>query len=329
MQLWILGSIVVALTIATVSGVSSGSASQGVPSDAGVQPAVLNREPLQRNAFSLLPLGAVKPRGWLRDQLRIQADGLGGHLDEFWPDLGPDSGWLGGTGESWERGPYFLDGLVPLAYLLEDQKLIAKAKRWVEWTLTHQRPDGAIGPPKNTDWWPNMVMVKVLTQYQEATGDSRVQPLLTRYFAHHLAEMNARPLKEWAIYRWQDQALASCGSTTGRAIQSSSSSLVDCSSRGSTGRASSRTSRTAARSRRTGPAQHARRQQRHGAQGAGGALAVLGRQGRSRRRLPAVRNDGQVPPPAGRRPQRRRALCRTSSIAGHRALRRGRGDVLD
>ena len=87
-------------------------------------------------------------RGWLQRQLQIQAAGLTGHLDEFWPDVGKNSGWLGGTGESWERGPYFVDGLVPLAYLLGDERLIAKARNWVEWTLTHQGEDGRIGPPK-------------------------------------------------------------------------------------------------------------------------------------------------------------------------------------
>jgi glycosyl hydrolase family 127 (putative beta-L-arabinofuranosidase)/beta-L-arabinofuranosidase (glycosyl hydrolase family 127) len=170
--------------------------------------AVANRAPLQPGAFLLLPLGAVKPKGWLRGQLEIQARGLGGHLDEFWPDVGPDSAWLGGQGEGWERGPYFLDGLVPLAYQLEDPRLIGKVKPWVEWTLTHQRADGAIGPPKNTDWWPNMIMLKVLTQYQEATGDPRVVPFMTRYFEHHAARMDASPLKEWAIYRWHDELLS-------------------------------------------------------------------------------------------------------------------------
>jgi glycosyl hydrolase family 127 (putative beta-L-arabinofuranosidase)/beta-L-arabinofuranosidase (glycosyl hydrolase family 127) len=172
------------------------------------EPAVKNRPPLEPGRFSLLPLTSVKPRGWLRRQLRIQADGLSGHLDEFWPDVGPNSGWLGGTGESWERGPYFLDGLVPLAYLLEDQRLIAKARKWVDWTLAHQRTDGSIGPETNQDWWPNMIMLKVLTQYQEATGDPRVIPLLRRYFAYQLRTMDARPLKEWAVFRWGDEVVS-------------------------------------------------------------------------------------------------------------------------
>lgn len=113
-----------------------------------------NRIPLAASKFYPLPMTLIKPRGWFRRQLRIQADGLSGHLDEFWPDVGPNSGWLGGSGESWERGPYYLDGLVPLAYLLDDPKLIAKARKWVNWTLNNQRPNGSIGPAKNTDWWP-------------------------------------------------------------------------------------------------------------------------------------------------------------------------------
>ena len=47
--------------------------------------------------------------------------GLTGHLDEFWPDVAR-SQWIGGNAEGWERGPYWLDGLIPLAVLLDDAR---------------------------------------------------------------------------------------------------------------------------------------------------------------------------------------------------------------
>ena len=167
-----------------------------------------NGEALQDNAFAPLPLGSVKARGWLLQQLRIQANGLSGHLEEIWPDVGPNSAWLGGAGESWERGPYYVDGLLPLAYLLEDEALIAKAEKWVDWTLENQREDGSIGPVSNSDWWPNMVMLKALTQYQEVTGDPRVVPVMTKYFEHHLQEAAERPLRSWAQNRWAEEVLS-------------------------------------------------------------------------------------------------------------------------
>ena len=167
-----------------------------------------NRAPLAPNAFYPLPLGSILPRGWLQRQLKIQAAGLSGHLDETWPDVGPNSGWLGGTGESWERGPYYLDGLVPLAYLLQDSDLKQKAQRFIEWTLTHQSADGMIGPKSNDDWWPRIVMLKVLTQYFEVTNDPRVITVLERYFAHQLQELPRRPLRDWGKFRWQDEVLS-------------------------------------------------------------------------------------------------------------------------
>ena len=157
--------------------------------------------------FELLPLGCIAPGGWLKSQLQIQAAGLSGHLDETWPDVGANSGWLGGTGESWERGPYFLDGLIPLAYLLGDGRLKAKAQRFVNWTIESQKENGMFGPVSNDDWWPRMVMIKALIQYQEATDDPRVIPFMERYFAYQSVELPTRPLKSWGKFRWQDQVL--------------------------------------------------------------------------------------------------------------------------
>jgi hypothetical protein len=174
----------------------------------GATPVIRNRAPLVPSAFYFLPLGSIRPAGWLKEQLLIQSNGLGGHLDETWADVGLNSGWLGGKGESWERGPYFLDGLVPLAYLLDDERLKAKAQRYVNWTLDHQAATGMIGPESNNDWWPRIVMLKALTQYQEFTNDIRVIPLMEKYLRYQLEQLPARPLSDWSKFRWQDELLS-------------------------------------------------------------------------------------------------------------------------
>ena len=73
---------------------------------------MFNRAPLTQNTLAPLPLGSIRPEGWLGDQLRVQADNLTGPLHDQWPDVGDDCAWLGGSGDGWERAPYYLDGLV-------------------------------------------------------------------------------------------------------------------------------------------------------------------------------------------------------------------------
>ena len=172
-----------------------------------------NRPPLQPEAMIPLPLGAVRPLGWLRDQCRVQADGLSGHIDEFWPDLGPDNMWLGGKTEGWERGPYYLDGLIPLAWILEDDLLKAKARRWIDSILGMQTEDGWIGPVQAPDQqpydqWPVAIILKALTQHFEATGDDRV-PAFMKGFARYLKKsLPERLLFEWGRHRWADLAIS-------------------------------------------------------------------------------------------------------------------------
>lgn len=174
---------------------------------------VPNRSPLQPAAFVPLPLGSVRPLGWLLRQCRIQADGLTGHLETAWPDLGPDNMWLGGKTEGWERGPYYLDGLVPLAHVLGDRVLLARAQRWVDSILTMQDADGWIGPIQAPgrapyDQWPVFIVLKALTQHHEATGDERVIPFMTRFFGYLHQTLDERPLRDWGQHRWADAVLS-------------------------------------------------------------------------------------------------------------------------
>jgi hypothetical protein len=157
-------------------------------------------------AFRPLPLGAVQPRGWLAGQLRLQADGLSGHLDACWPDI-RDSAWLGGAAEGWERLPYWLDGVIPLAWLLGDTALQGRITGYLDYILTHQQPDGWLGPqpeeaPQAADLWSQLLALKMLWVYHDATGDPRVLDAVDRALRKLDRHIDAAPLHNWGQFRW-------------------------------------------------------------------------------------------------------------------------------
>ena len=191
--------IIMLLTISFLGGSCSGGKKENINYNG-------NPSPLRQNAYIRLPTGAIKPEGWLRWQLEAQASGLTGHIDDFWPDL-VNSSWRGGDGEAWERGPYFLDGLVPLAYQLDDRRLIEKVKNWIEPILTSSTDTGWYGPSKNRDRWPLAVTNKVLMQYYESSGDSRAVDVLTKYFRYLHSTPPDWPDKDWRGVRAMENAV--------------------------------------------------------------------------------------------------------------------------
>lgn len=99
-------------------------------------------------AFELLPLGSVQPRGWIRDQLKLCAAGLGGNLYNFHRHV-KDTSWLGGDVEYSplrESAPYWYNYIVPLAYILDDDELKKQANEFLDRALKNQHADGWIGP---------------------------------------------------------------------------------------------------------------------------------------------------------------------------------------
>ncbi len=95
--------------------------------------------------------------------------------------------------------------------MLDDASLKSKVKRFVDYILDHQTPDGWLGPVgdndpghKPYDVWPLFVMFKALIQYQEATGDPRIIPALLKC-SKKIDEVTTRtPLYSWAYYRGAD-----------------------------------------------------------------------------------------------------------------------------
>ena len=156
----------------------------------------------------------LKPKGWLRRQLEIQAAGLSGNLDKVWPDV-RDSAWIGGNREGWERVPYWLDGFIPLAYLLEDEDMIVRAKKYIDAILAGQQEDGWICPCSveqrpGYDSWAVQLISKVLTVYYDCSGDPRIPDVLYRVLKNYydLLRSGTIQLFSWGKFRWFEAMIA-------------------------------------------------------------------------------------------------------------------------
>lgn len=151
-----------------------------------------NRYPLQPNAFTKLPVGAVKPEGWLKVYLEKQKEGLTGKLGTIsaWLQKS-DNAWLAKDGKGkwgWEEVPYWLKGYAHLGYILDDKEIQKESKIWLEAALNYQREDGNFGPEiiKNgsNDFWGNMIMLYCIKSYYEfyPEYEDRIEAFLTKYF---------------------------------------------------------------------------------------------------------------------------------------------------
>jgi len=166
---------------------------------------------VETRQFIPLPVGAVKPEGWIKKSLQAWADGITGHLHEYMPDFYwktwddrrhrnehpymPEQGW---SYFPFEEQPYWADALVQLAYVLDDERLKAVADEFIDKVLAGQNPDGYIGctpdePYKSdADIYGLSELTLSLMAYHSATNDPRIVPAMQRGF-RHIYE-NCRPL---------------------------------------------------------------------------------------------------------------------------------------
>src|SRR5688572_20613221 len=120
------------------------------PTDTSNKHYLSNRAPLKPSPFVKLPIGHVEPRGWLREMLVLEANGMTGRLPEISKWCKPEgNAWASGDGHghsSWEELPYWLKGYGDLGYVLKDERIMTETKRWVEGILASQREDGWFAP---------------------------------------------------------------------------------------------------------------------------------------------------------------------------------------
>ncbi|KAJ7754451.1 hypothetical protein B0H16DRAFT_1542388 [Mycena metata] len=128
--------------------------------------------------FQKIPTGSIKPTGWALNQAQIQADGLAGHLRDFDAYVNGSIWVEGGSieySEMHESAPYWFNGMVSLAFQLQDQRIMGQVREFLDWTLDHQGEDGWIGPEPLVAnatlprlLWPRYLVLMGLIQYAEA-----------------------------------------------------------------------------------------------------------------------------------------------------------------
>ena len=156
----------------------------------------------------------LQPKGWMKRQLEIQAKGLSGNLDKVWRDV-KDSAWIGGDAEGWERVPYWLDGFIPLAYLLKNNDMIARSKKYIDAIISNQRKSGWICPCSDDkipsyDSWAVLLISKVLVVYYECSKDERVPSVVYSVMKNYydLLSSNTKQLFYWDKARWFEGFIA-------------------------------------------------------------------------------------------------------------------------
>ncbi|RPD76324.1 hypothetical protein L226DRAFT_533439 [Lentinus tigrinus ALCF2SS1-7] len=164
-----------------------------------------------------LPLGTIKPAGWLSDQLKVQAAGLAGHEHEFYNYVS-DSDWTGGTSaysDIEEAGSYWFNGLVPTGVLAEDAAIKNQTQSFLDYVLDHQDSTGWIGPEVNTTkpryLWGRYLFLLGAIQVVEADPSQadRVVGAIWKFvqLANTMLNNNNEGLEEWAEARWMEFAL--------------------------------------------------------------------------------------------------------------------------
>ncbi len=156
----------------------------------------------------------LKPKGWLKRQLEIQAEGLSGNLDKIWPDI-RESAWIGGNRDGWERVPYWLDGFIPLAYLLENEDMIGRAKKYIDAIVSAQQADGWICPCNEEertsyDTWAVLLITKVLTVYYDCSKEERIPEVIYRVLKNYYTLFRTGKIKlfDWGKSRWYEGFIA-------------------------------------------------------------------------------------------------------------------------
>lgn len=176
--------------------------------------AVEGQTGLAPKKFLTLPLGQVRPSGWLLNQLQIQINGLAGHEHEFYHWIS-DTDWTGGTqaySNLEEAGSYWFNAMIPNGVLVNHTVINQKTLDFLDYVLDHQDSTGWLGPEVGTNkprflWarYPFFFGAIQLTEVHPELTD-RVVTAMHKFvaLANKMLKNNGEGVEPWAATRWED-----------------------------------------------------------------------------------------------------------------------------
>jgi uncharacterized protein len=155
------------------------------------------RSPLLTPQYVKLPFGAVTPQGWLDSQLVLQLNSLTGHLSEIYSKVS-----LSGLNIRDEFYIQYYEGVVPLAYLMNDATLKKRADSAVNFFIKSQDTTTGIflDSTDTIQGLNNTSVCRFMIQYYDISKDSRVLPFLKRFF-HYLNNKGTLTGNSWSRNR--------------------------------------------------------------------------------------------------------------------------------
>ena len=132
----------------------------------------------------------IQPKGWLKQQLLTQKEGLTGHPEALsypyntclWAGEIPRMGTHGQDWWRYEQTAYYTDGLLRLGYLLGDDEFISKGEDGISYTLAHPWENGRLGSKVISNTWPFAVFFRAMKAAYDVSPNPAILEALTKHY---------------------------------------------------------------------------------------------------------------------------------------------------
>lgn len=135
-------------------------------------------------------LTQIHPKGWIKEFLKRQANGLGGNptvsgypfnTNMWMEDIHIPVGHAGKDLWPYEQTAYFLDGSLRAGYLLGNKDLVSYAQKNFAYTLNNVQEHGVLGQPKADDWARVVYFRGMMAEY-DVTKNQEIISKMSKHF---------------------------------------------------------------------------------------------------------------------------------------------------